>query len=82
MYLLRVRVERVLDVAFADDADVTDDLGSRAAQHVVLDVGERLARRHHDRLARVDSQRVHVLHVAHLKCKQNRCVTCASSCYI
>ena len=34
-------------------------------EHIVLDVGEGLTRRDDDRLARVDPQRIHVLHVAH-----------------
>ena len=34
-------------------------------EHIVLDVGEGLTGRDDDRLARVDPQRIHVLHVAH-----------------
>mmetsp|Transcript_25250 Transcript_25250/g.75010 ORF Transcript_25250/g.75010 Transcript_25250/m.75010 type:complete len:998 (+) Transcript_25250:65-3058(+) len=62
--VVRVRVERVLDVALADDAEVAHDLDRRRAEHVVLVVGERLRGRYHDRLARVHAERVEVLHVA------------------
>ena len=40
-------------------------LGGDGAEHVVLLVGQRLGRRNHNRLARVNAQRVKVLHVAH-----------------
>mmetsp|Transcript_12244 Transcript_12244/g.26463 ORF Transcript_12244/g.26463 Transcript_12244/m.26463 type:complete len:392 (+) Transcript_12244:464-1639(+) len=63
--VLRVGVERVLDVALADDAQVADHLDGGRAEHVVLLVGERLRRRDDDRVARVDAERVEVLHVAH-----------------
>lgn len=65
-YLLGLRVQSVLDVTLAHDAQVSDDLDGGVPQHVVLMVVERLAGRHHDGLARVDSQGVDVLHVAHL----------------
>ena len=63
--VLRVGVERVLDVALADDAEVAHDLDRGRAQHVVLLVGERLRRRDDDRVAGVHAERVEVLHVAH-----------------
>ena len=59
--LLRVRVERVLDVALADYAQVPDDVDGRRAEHVVVGVVERLRRRNDDRVARVDAERVEVL---------------------
>ena len=57
-------VERVLDVALADDAEVADGLDRDRAEQLVLLVVERLRRRHDDGLARVDAHRVEVLHVA------------------
>ena len=44
-----------------------DDFDGRRSEHVVLPVVEGLTRRHDDRLARVDAQRVDVLHVADLE---------------
>ena len=51
--LLRERIERVLDVALAHDAQTADDFDGGGAQLEVLAVGEGLRRRHHDRVARV-----------------------------
>ena len=59
-------VEGVLDVALTHHAQVPDDLDSRGPEDVILPVGERLAGRDHDGLARMDAQRVQVLHVADL----------------
>ena len=63
--VVRVRVERVLNVALADDAQVAHDADRHVAQQVVLVVVERLRRRHDDRVAGVNAERVKVLHVAH-----------------
>ena len=60
-----LRVERVLDVAFADHAQVPDRADRDRAQELVLLVVERLGWRNDDGLARMDPHRVHVLHVAH-----------------
>lgn len=65
-----LRVEGVLDVALAHDAQVADDLDGRVAQHVVLMVVKCLAGRHHDGFSCVDAQGVNVLHVAHLSKEQ------------
>ena len=59
-----VRVERVLHVAAALDAQRGDDVQRRAAQHLVLRVAQRLARRDDDGVAGVHADRVEVLHVA------------------
>ena len=61
----RVGRQRELDVAAALDAERPDDRERRAAQPLVDLVGQRLDRRHDDRVARVDAQRVDVLHRAH-----------------
>lgn len=66
-YLLRLRVEGVLDVTLSHDAQVSDDLDGSVPQHVVLIVVERLTGRHHDGLPSVDTQRVNVLHVTYLQ---------------
>mmetsp|Transcript_13563 Transcript_13563/g.24040 ORF Transcript_13563/g.24040 Transcript_13563/m.24040 type:complete len:838 (+) Transcript_13563:2027-4540(+) len=60
-----LRVERVLDVALAHDAEVAHHLHGRLAQHVVLVVRQRLAGRQHDGVPRVHAEGVEVLHVAH-----------------
>ena len=54
----------ILHVALAHDADVADDADGQLAQLVVVGVRERLAGGDDDGLARVDAQRVEVLHVA------------------
>ena len=60
----RQRVERELHVAAALDPEGADDLQRRVAQHLVLAVGERLARGHDDRIARVHAYGIDILHVA------------------
>lgn len=42
------RVQGVLDVALAHDAEVSNHFDGRLPQHVILLVGERLAGGHHD----------------------------------
>ena len=59
-----IRVEGVLYVTFAHNADMADNLDGELAQLVVVAVRERLRRSHYDTLAGVDAQRVEVLHVA------------------
>ena len=60
----RERVQRELHVAASLDLQRADDPERRVAQHLILAVGERLARGHHDRIARVHAHGVDVLHVA------------------
>ena len=52
-----------MHVTLTHDADVTDNLDGEGAQFVIFGVGERLAGGHHNRLARMDAQRVEVLHI-------------------
>lgn len=59
--LLRVRVERVLNVALSDDAEMTDNVDGGRAEHVVVGIRERLGGGDDDRVSRVDSERVEVL---------------------
>ncbi|OSX78118.1 hypothetical protein BU14_0120s0001 [Porphyra umbilicalis] len=61
----RVRVERILHVALANNAEMPHRPHRRVAEHIVVRVGERLRRRHNHRVARVHAERVKVLHVAH-----------------
>mmetsp|Transcript_11119 Transcript_11119/g.20610 ORF Transcript_11119/g.20610 Transcript_11119/m.20610 type:complete len:955 (+) Transcript_11119:141-3005(+) len=63
--LERPRVERVLDVALADDAQVPNHLDGGGPELEVLAVAQGLGRGHHDGVARVHPQRVEVFHVAH-----------------
>ena len=58
----RQRVERELHVATTFDFERTDDFERTVAQHLEFAVGERLARCHHDRVARMDTHRIDVLH--------------------
>ena len=60
---LRIRVEGVLDVAFADDAQMPDDADGKLPQEMVFAVGQGLGRSDHDALSGVDAERVEVLHV-------------------
>ena len=60
----RERIQRELHVAAPLDLQRTDDLQRRVAQHLELLVGQRLARGHDDRVARMDAHRVDVLHAA------------------
>ena len=62
--VFRLRVEGILHVAFAHDADVSDDFDGQRTQFVVLAIGERLRRSDDNRLSRMDAQWVEVLHVA------------------
>jgi hypothetical protein len=59
--LLRVRVERILDVALSDNAEVADDVDGGRPEHVVVRVGQSLRRRNDDRVSSVDTERVKVL---------------------
>jgi hypothetical protein len=58
------RIEGELDVAAASDVEGADDLDGGRPEHLVLVVGQRLTRGHHDGVAGVDAHRVDVLHVA------------------
>ena len=57
------RVERVLHVAAALDAQLGDDVECGGAEHLILLVAQSLRRRNNDRVAGVDADRVNVLHV-------------------
>ena len=57
-----LRVERVLDVALAHDAQMADRLRRERLQQVKLLLRQRAGRRDHDALARMDAQRVDILH--------------------
>ena len=57
-------IERILDVALADDAQVPDNVDGESAEELVLLVVQGLSRRDDDRLAGVNAHRVEVLHVA------------------
>ena len=50
-----------MDVAFADNAKVSDDIYGRSAEHVVIVIGKRLRGGHNDGITRVNSQRIKVL---------------------
>ena len=57
------RIERVLHVAAALDAQLGDDVERGGAEHLILLVAQGLRRRNNDRVAGVDADRVNVLHV-------------------
>jgi len=63
VFAVVVRIESVLDVAFADDSEVADGFLGDGAEHLVLAVCQSLARRNDDRFAGVDAERVEVFHV-------------------
>lgn len=58
------RIERELHVAAAFDLQGTDQPQGAVAQQLILLVGQRLARSHHDRVARMDADRIDVFHIA------------------
>ena len=58
-------IERVLNVTFAHDAEVTDTFGRKFLQHLHLFVGKRASGGNHDRLTGMDAQRVEVFHACH-----------------
>ena len=59
-----IGLQSVLDIALANDAQVTDNLNSSSAEHVVLLIRQSLTRGNNDTVTGVDSERVEVLHVA------------------
>lgn len=59
-----IRLKSVLNVALADDTQMTNDLDGGRSEHVVLLVAQRLTGRNDDGIASVDAQGVEVLHVA------------------
>ena len=60
----REGIERELHVAAAFDLQGTDQPQGAVAQQLILLVGQRLARSHHDRVARMDADRIDVFHIA------------------
>ena len=62
--VLGLGVEGILHIAFAHYAYVAYDAYGQFAQLVVFAVAERLRRCYDDGLARVDAQRIEVLHIA------------------
>ena len=65
-HLSGARVESILNVAFPDNSQMTDGLDGHSPEEVVLYVGQCLRRSHHYTLPRVDTQRIHILHVTYL----------------
>ena len=61
--VFRLGVEGILHVTLADNTDMTDNLDSQRTQLMILRIGERLRRSHHNRLSRMDAQRVEILHI-------------------
>ena len=55
------RVQGVLNVALAHNAEVPDNVDRGRPEHVVVGVRQRLRRRHHNGIASVDPERVKVL---------------------
>ena len=62
--IITVGVISILHVTFANDAEMTDYLYGCVTQQIDVVVIQRLARSHDYTLARMDSQRVEILHVA------------------
>ena len=58
------RVKRILDVAFTDDAQVSDNLQGSRAEHMVFVIREGLGRRDDDGVTGVGAEGVEILHVA------------------
>ena len=62
--IVGIRVQGILDVAFAHDAQVRHDLEAQRAEFLVLAVGKGLGRGDDHALPRMDAERVEILHVA------------------
>ena len=62
--VIPVGTEGILHVAFADDAQVAHDVDGFLPQEMEFVVGQGLRGSHYDALARMDAQRVEILHVA------------------
>ena len=56
--LKAVRIQRVLHIAAAGDAELGDDVERGAAEHLILLVAEGLRGRNHNRVARVHADRI------------------------
>ena len=63
--VFKIRIESVLHVAFADNADMSHNLDGQCTELVVFGVGKRLRRSDDDTLTRMDAKRIKVLHVTH-----------------
>ena len=59
-----IGLKSVLNVALSNDTQVTNDLDSGSAEHVVLLITEGLRRRDDDTVTSVDAEGIEVLHVA------------------
>jgi hypothetical protein len=59
-----IGLQSVLNIALANDTQVTDDLDGSSTEHVVLLVRQGLTRGNDDTVTGVNSERVEVLHVA------------------
>ena len=62
--LIALRIERVLRVAAALNAELADDPQTCAAQHLILVIGQRLCGRNNDTVSRMNTNRVKILHTA------------------
>ena len=70
-YLMCGWVQCILDVTLSHDTQMADDFDGSGTQHVVLEIRESLWGGYHDRLASVNAQRVHILHVTNLQGKNS-----------
>ena len=81
MYLHGIRIESILDITFPDHSEMSDGLDGHTPQHVVLCIGERLGGSDHNRFPRMDTKRIHVLHVAYLRQGMYvYCLVCVCTC--
>ncbi|RUP46404.1 hypothetical protein BC936DRAFT_147001 [Jimgerdemannia flammicorona] len=60
-----IQIQRILDVAFADDAQVPDNVHGGGTKHVVVFIRQGLRWSDNNGVAGVDAEWVKVLHVAH-----------------
>ena len=61
--LIRMRIERVLHIAAAFDFQIANNIERRRAQHMMLLIGQRLARRDDDAVTGVDTDRIDIFHI-------------------
>ena len=62
--LVAVRVQSILRIAAALDAELTNNAQARTAEHLILMICERLGRCHDDAVTGMHTNRIEILHIA------------------
>ena len=65
--IIRIRIERILNVTLTDNTQVTDTFGWQFLQHFQLFVVQWTSRSYYDRFTGMNAQRIKILHACHCK---------------